>query len=656
MNDLISSDVERVSGTRLRRTRGLVTFVSLALGTFALAGCSGQSDGPTMASPVSWETFRAAATRTVEGRTIYVVEGDLPVGEEELRLRYDRYVAYLRNDGENVARIDQKLAVNQVNGADDVWIPFVQQNLSYCVTNDFGGNKARAVSEMALATAAWEREINVNFTYLPSHDANCSNSNTLVTFSVRPSTSGGACAFFPTIVDSPPSYCVSRTLVMDFNDFDTNPYWATNAPNLRTEGVFRHELGHILGMRHEHTRPESGTCFENNNWRALTPYDKPSVMHYPYCNGVHTSDETITPLDALGAGRIYGKHRAPIVGAAAGYVRPDGVSAVLYPDGSSHIKELALVGTSWSKGDLTAITGAPSAISKPSAFVRFAERAPDVAYIGADNHIWDLALNGGWSKSDLSALTGAPAPAGSSTVAAYTRSDGVSSVVYRSGSNIHELYRVPFGSGWGVGNLSAIAGAPAAADDPRPYVRADRINIVLYRSTDDHIRELALVGGTWIVSDLTAVTGAPTARGTAVGYVRSDGVTAVVFRGTDDHVWELRLVGGWIKQDITATTGAAATQSEPYPYVRGDRVNSLVYRGFNSHMYELALSNGSWSAWDLTAFTGAPNSLDSPTGYLRADGASSVTFRSSADLHVYELKFSGGTWTAVDLSALVGGP
>ena len=53
--------------------------------------------------------------------------------------------------------------------------------------------------------------------------------------------------------------------------------------------ILGHELGHTLGFRHEHTRPESGTCFEDNNWRPLTPYDSASIMHYPQCNG--TSDD-----------------------------------------------------------------------------------------------------------------------------------------------------------------------------------------------------------------------------------------------------------------------------------------------------------------------------------------------------------------------------
>ena len=70
-------------------------------------------------------------------------------------------------------------------------------------------------------------------------------------------------------------------------------------------GVLRHELGHTLGFRHEHTRPESGTCFENNQWRALTAYDSSSVMHYPQCNGSQNGDLVLTNLDKAGAGVAY---------------------------------------------------------------------------------------------------------------------------------------------------------------------------------------------------------------------------------------------------------------------------------------------------------------------------------------------------------------
>jgi hypothetical protein len=94
---------------------------------------------------------------------------------------------------------------------------------------------------------------------------------------------------------------------MDLADFPNTGI--PNAPNVRSIGVFRHELGHILGLRHEHVHPSSGapgSCAEGGPWRSVTGYDKFSVMHYPWCNGVMTSDLSITSADALGVNKLYG--------------------------------------------------------------------------------------------------------------------------------------------------------------------------------------------------------------------------------------------------------------------------------------------------------------------------------------------------------------
>lgn len=77
---------------------------------------------------------------------------------------------------------------------------------------------------------------------------------------------------------------------------------------LQLVGVLRHELGHVLGWRHEHTRPESGDCFEDSEWVPVGRgnYDAFSVMHYPQCNGRGDWSLTITSDDAIGAACVYG--------------------------------------------------------------------------------------------------------------------------------------------------------------------------------------------------------------------------------------------------------------------------------------------------------------------------------------------------------------
>lgn len=67
-----------------------------------------------------------------------------------------------------------------------------------------------------------------------------------------------------------------------------------------------HEIGHVLGFRHEQTRPEAGVYFEDNEWRPLTESDSASIMHYPECNTT-SNDLSFTRLDGMGAAALYGE-------------------------------------------------------------------------------------------------------------------------------------------------------------------------------------------------------------------------------------------------------------------------------------------------------------------------------------------------------------
>ncbi len=267
----------------------------VAMGVLWLAGCGTEEEPVDIPS---WERFLAESTREFEGRTIHVIEDDIAVTLDQLRAEYDRRVAEALGEtagGDEVGSARQPSLVNQVGGVDDLWPALDRRDLTYCVSDEFGALKTRSVNEMAQATGEWERHANVNFRYVPGEDGACNNTNPNITFSVRPWASGGACAFFPS-----GDGCVARTLVINHSSYTTG---------IKTsQGVFRHELGHILGLRHEHIRVPGTFCStEDSLWRPVTSYDSNSVMHYHSCTGsTNTGDYRITALDAAGVEALYG--------------------------------------------------------------------------------------------------------------------------------------------------------------------------------------------------------------------------------------------------------------------------------------------------------------------------------------------------------------
>ncbi len=234
-------------------------------------------------SRISFEEFKARYAYWDADRQVFIADGDTVFsGEKQLREFYEMNVK------------EGQLIVNRVGSSDDIWDTTRRQNLTYCVSSTFGTNKTAIVNAMATATQGWMAVANVKYVYVPAQDGNCTASNSSVLFNVRPINANGqyiAAAFFPSDTRA------NRELVIDNSIF---------GPGLSVAGVLRHELGHTLGFRHEHTRPEAGTCFEDNQWRALTPYDSASVMHYPQCNGTNTWQLTLTQLDITGVQALYG--------------------------------------------------------------------------------------------------------------------------------------------------------------------------------------------------------------------------------------------------------------------------------------------------------------------------------------------------------------
>lgn len=278
----------------MRLTHFSTSVFSFGLALALSAGCSNDSTIDVL----TYEEFKAQAFQEPE-TGFYIVNGDeLVESEAQLREMYDAFlgsVATAEARSEGLAIADQGLIVNRVGSADDKWNTTAAANIRYCVSqSSFGTRYNTVVTAMNNAAAAWEATARVNFIHDSAKDSACTASTAGVTFDVRQTTTTSylARAFFPSSARS------ARNVLISTSAFgNTAPYTLT--------GILRHELGHTIGFRHEHTRPEAGTCFENNAWRALTTYDAASVMHYPQCNGTNSGDLVLTSRDKTGARALY---------------------------------------------------------------------------------------------------------------------------------------------------------------------------------------------------------------------------------------------------------------------------------------------------------------------------------------------------------------
>ncbi|WP_408896592.1 M57 family metalloprotease [Nocardioides sp. R1-1] len=244
------------------------------------AGADSTADVPT------YQQFEASTYVDVDGA--YVVNGDEAISTKgDLRKFYELLAGPSKTH-------EDGLIVNTVNGQDDKWSASQALNLTYCVSTRFGTRHADVVAAMNAGAGLWEAATTrINFVYVPSQDGSCSTRNNSILFSVEPVATSQyiARAFFP----STPKR--QRNVLID------DSIWSSGT--WEPGDILAHELGHALGFRHEHTRPEAGTCFEDNNWRPLTPYDSASIMHYPQCNG-SSSDLEFQASDAAGARALYG--------------------------------------------------------------------------------------------------------------------------------------------------------------------------------------------------------------------------------------------------------------------------------------------------------------------------------------------------------------
>ena len=263
-------------------------FTLAAAGALVLALTAPAVDASQGTGIPTFKEFKASTFQDVDGQ--YIVNGDEPVaGTRALESYYNGMVGVAQKI------TPAGLVVNTVGGVDDRWSRARVGNLTYCVSNKFGNRKSTIVRATARGTALWENASSaIDYVRVQSADASCNTRNRRVVFSIEPTRTQAfiARAFFPSSPDAR-------------RNIKVNPVSLLNMPEWPPGNILGHELGHTLGFRHEHTRPEAGVCFENLNWRPLTDYDSASIMHYPQCNG-SSLDLSFTDTDAEGVVALYG--------------------------------------------------------------------------------------------------------------------------------------------------------------------------------------------------------------------------------------------------------------------------------------------------------------------------------------------------------------
>jgi hypothetical protein len=247
----------------------------------------------------------ARKTFKVDGETLYVLEGDLLLDEDQLEIYalQQEALSQARALGLPVGTESSRELIGiLINGRIVRWP--AGKVLSYAVLQQtFSGDQYQEiVAAMRQATEAWENTCGVKFEHRSEFDNSAPGAPVpQVLFTVR-RVSGApfiAAAFFP---HDPAN---RRRVLIDQNQYFNLPL----PPNgFDRVGVLRHELGHVIGCRHEHIRSGApAVCPDEPLYDTieLTEYDPQSVMHY-FCGNRGTRDLRITEKDRIGAQRIYG--------------------------------------------------------------------------------------------------------------------------------------------------------------------------------------------------------------------------------------------------------------------------------------------------------------------------------------------------------------
>ena len=233
----------------------------------------------------------------------YVVEGDILMSEEDVQ-------RYLRAKGSAGALADPggELIVEVDKGRRIYWASPEERILTYAVRRQSFPDPesyTNVVNWMEKAAVDWEDcpGCGIDFRHQRQDDANPTLERVRFIVEYRlpePNDAGVlAYAFFP---KDPPA---DRYVVI------LPAFFTTHYDKV---GILRHELGHVLGYRHEHIlSPDAGCVWyktgelaQDATFEPLGAYDAKSVMHYP-CGAATSVSFILSGTDKEQHRKLYGR-------------------------------------------------------------------------------------------------------------------------------------------------------------------------------------------------------------------------------------------------------------------------------------------------------------------------------------------------------------
>jgi Matrixin/Bacterial tandem repeat domain 1 len=324
--------------SKFRKSKRTVFIVLSYLFTIVIASCSNQLQSAN-SSPASFEEFvRYETQRTPDEK--YIIEGDIVVSTFE-----DVKAYYAQCFGAVSASQAQKSTVNFKNGNQwNIWDSQTRHNLTFCISNNFGVNKEYLKKVVLEAAEKWEFFADVEFKYISEQDVNAAPGNSNVNFYVRQveptdqwNRSWGATAPYPS-TDNDRKMLINPDMFYLSTDEETEDPESERHEKLLH--VLTHELGHILGLMHEHIwqLQSDGTYkqvseFEYGTGALITDLDPYSVMAYSGKTGFFVyPSTTISELDIKGIQKLYG----PNIARVAAFMTTEPLQYP-YPTGSASV-------------------------------------------------------------------------------------------------------------------------------------------------------------------------------------------------------------------------------------------------------------------------------------------------------------------------------